>query len=985
MKKSLLFLLILFSFHLLSAQSIAGGEIYYRQISSQKFLVTAHVYRICQYAPLTKLDGYVIAGNHKIAMNFKRIQIQKIPDTCGNPCNIQNQSSNYGFERHTFIDTVDLNSNQYNSILKDKLCEVKFAIHQAIRHGAGFTVPNINGNYFYLDALVKICTGNSQMNSPEFSIEPKFYYPCNQAVIYSPGPIDSTDFDSLSYSLETPQRDTNIFITYKTGYSKDVPMTPYCPPTSGNTSCKAIPNAKPPRGFYLDPYSSQLQFTPTNCGEQSLIKIKITEWRRDSFGVMKPIGYVCREMMTKTQIVANNNLPYLTNTSVQFSKCFNSSLCFTKSLKDDVFLPKQTVPDTVHLEFNYGIPQATYTISNPTDREKTFEFCMPANTYKNSGVFNFAIKATDKKCNVNLTSINFTIFNYGQTNFNIKKSIGACNLYKYEVSSPDSFRNLFGNVSVFEANQKRIHISSNLNDSFYLNQNGTFIVEYNFSDQYANCYTTIKDTVTVSNAIYKGFEFLNQDTAVCSSYPSTLSFFPSKTIGLNRFEWYKNDSMFSTTDSIVSEIIYNPSNYKLIVYGNNGCFSESKRNYLITTIKTNLLTYDSEILCTDVNSKIIYANASALKSPIIYNWKYQNTDTNTSIAQIALPVKETFKIYCQATDDRHCIVNDSMLLKYSVNKNSIEADKYSICQDSLVNISPDSIDTKNLFKYSWNINGIDSSINGLSFSKNINANTQIVFFSQNKDFCVNYDTVDILMAEHPSAQIFFINSAICWNSLLLVSAQIQPKDSTQYQWYLNDSLLPVQMTHYAVKPDSSGVIRLNLKSKDLCAATVEKSFTLFPKNTVNILTDTFYNSKNLIYLSLDQKLNLYNWFNGSTSDTTYHWAYQFGAPGKHRVWINGFDSNYCAVSDTIDIYTDRFVNIYKLNNGIFKIYPNPSNGTFFIDSDISETMVVYDLNGKKVFEKALSIGQNTIHLKSLNSGVYNIQIGNYKTSIVISK
>jgi hypothetical protein len=983
MKKTLLFLLLLSSFQLLSAQSIAGGEIYYRQISSQKFLVTAHVYRICQYAPLTQLDAFVIAGNHKIQMNFKRIQIQKIPDTCGNPCNIQNQSSNFGFEKHTFIDTVDLNSSKYNSILNDKLCEVKFAIHQPIRHGAGFTVPNINGNYFYLDAMVKICTGNTNMNSPEFSIEPKFIYACNQSVIYSPGPIDSMDFDSLSYSLETPQRDTNVFITYKTGYSKDVPMTPYCPPTPGNTSCKAIPNAKPSRGFYFNPYSSQLQFTPTNCGEQSLIKMKITEWRRDSFGVVKPIGYVCREMLTKTQIVADNNPPYLTNTSVQFSKCMNNSLCFTKSLKDNVFLPKQTVPDTVNLEFNYGIPQATYTITNPNDREKNFDFCMPANTYKNSGVFNFAIKATDKKCNVNLTSINFTIFNYGQTNFNIKKSLGACNLYKYEISTPDSFRTLYGTVSVYDSKQNRKFSSNQLIDSVYLNKNEPFIIEYSFKDQFANCFTSIKDTVNVSNAIYKGFDTQYIDTTVCASYPSKLSFSPSSTIGLSRFEWYKNDTLFSTTDSIVSENIYYPSKYKLVVYGNNGCFSESKRNYFVANVNANLLAYDSEILCTDVGSKVIYASTSALKSPIIYNWKYKNTDTNTFVNQITVPADETFKIYLKATDDRHCIVKDSMLLKYSVNTNTIAADKYSICQDSLVNIFPDSIDSKNLLKYRWNINGKDSSINGLSFIKNIKANTQIVFYSQNKDLCINYDTIDILMAEHPTAQIYFIDSAICWNQLLLVSAQIQPKDSTEFKWYLNDSLLPVQNSFYAVKPDSSGVIRLKLKSKDLCAATVEKSFTVYPKTKIKILNDTFYNSKSLVYLSIDQKLNNYNWFNGSTKDTIYYWAYQFGTPGKHKIWINGYDSNFCQVSDTLDIYTDRFVSIKNTFKENFKIYPNPSNGMVNIYSPETGMMQIFDSKSVLVMEGKIELGINFADLHQLPSGVYLIVINQMKQNIVI--
>jgi hypothetical protein len=110
-----------------NAQTIAGGEIYYELISSKKYLVTAHVYRPCSSNPLNSLSGFVIADTFKIPINFKRTQIQKINDTCGNPCNIQNTKSKAGYERHTFIDTVDLNKSPYDSIVKAGLCLVKFA------------------------------------------------------------------------------------------------------------------------------------------------------------------------------------------------------------------------------------------------------------------------------------------------------------------------------------------------------------------------------------------------------------------------------------------------------------------------------------------------------------------------------------------------------------------------------------------------------------------------------------------------------------------------------------------------------------------------------------------------------------------------------------------------------------------------------------------------------------------------------------------
>ncbi|MCL9805346.1 endonuclease [Flavobacterium amniphilum] len=72
------------------------------------------------------------------------------------------------------------------------------------------------------------------------------------------------------------------------------------------------------------------------------------------------------------------------------------------------------------------------------------------------------------------------------------------------------------------------------------------------------------------------------------------------------------------------------------------------------------------------------------------------------------------------------------------------------------------------------------------------------------------------------------------------------------------------------------------------------------------------------------------------------------------------------------------------NDTAFKIYPNPSNGTFRIqyDSTIGDINVeLYSIVGQKVFEKQ-NVNDNTITTSGLQSGVYLVKITKDSKSIV---
>ena len=78
-------------------------------------------------------------------------------------------------------------------------------------------------------------------------------------------------------------------------------------------------------------------------------------------------------------------------------------------------------------------------------------------------------------------------------------------------------------------------------------------------------------------------------------------------------------------------------------------------------------------------------------------------------------------------------------------------------------------------------------------------------------------------------------------------------------------------------------------------------------------------------------------------------------------------------SDTSSCYDITGVGINELPTTISKIYPNPSNGVFFIESKINTSIEVRDVSGRVVYRKDLLSGNNTLDLNVLEAGRYFIQ------------
>jgi hypothetical protein len=981
LKKLLLSFIVTFIAFSATAQKIGGAEIYYRKIGVDKYLVTAHVYRICSEAPLNNLTMFAKADSFNIGMSMKRIHIEKIPDTCGNPCNLQNQVSNFGFEKHTFIDTVDFNKAQYKLIQQANLCEVRFAIHQKIRHLPSNATYTFGDSMFYLDAMINRCNNFSSYNSPEFSIEPKFKYLSNITSNYSPGPIDTLDFDSLSFELAPAMLNDSTPVVYNTPFTYLFPINTYCPPNPSKVDCRPIPNARPARGFFYDNRNCVTIFLPTSNNQNSTVKYLIKEWRYDSNGINKVIGYVSREMTLSINTSTYINYPPNFEGGIQFAICQNDKICLNVRTNDDPFLPYQTIPDTVSVIWDHGIPMGTVRLLDSNSREKTMEFCWKTKLNDNPSVYYFTVKAIDQACNVFLSSQTYIIGVRPTALFTKTSSMDSCNVVSYTLTPEIQSINNFAYVQVFDSKNKLYYTSTKWNDKITLNKNDTFIIKYMVSNQQFNCPTYLHDTIVPKNAFERGFIVSSTDTNVCYSYPAQLSFSPNQFKNLKTFEWFINDSNIMHLDSVFNFDIYQKTKISLKLTDNRNCQSEAYRNFIPFQANTNPFVNTKIYICKP-DSITLTANLSNIQSPYTSTWKFKNIDTTFIGNSLKLLTDTNTKVYIDLIDHRHCMSNDSIEIVYNLNLDSLVLDQQLTCMDSIVTITAKTNPNNTISSFKWLIDGVDTIHNSYTLKLPVKKKHTITFASINSNNCKSTDSLSIQFIRNPEGTLFISDTQVCRFDSLHVHVD-SLKNFNSLSWYFNNNPLNYQSSSVLFSPDSSGILKLKINNQNLCFSEKTISINLFPQTNINILTDTFYNSKNLIYLSLDQKLNHYNWFNGSTKDTTYYWAYQFGAPGKHKIWINGFDTNFCAVSDTVDIYTDRFVSINKFNNGIFKIYPNPSNGMVNIFCPNDDWMQIYDSKSAMIYERKLVKGLNSVELHTLPSGIYSIVINQFKQTLVI--
>ena len=126
-----------------------------------------------------------------------------------------------------------------------------------------------------------------------------------------------------------------------------------------------------------------------------------------------------------------------------------------------------------------------------------------------------------------------------------------------------------------------------------------------------------------------------------------------------------------------------------------------------------------------------------------------------------------------------------------------------------------------------------------------------------------------------------------------------------------------------------------------------------------------------IYLSIDGEVVDEIKFGGQTTDlTTGRYPNGTGSFVLMEPTPNGFNGG-------------RRLGVKFIEKPNVKIFPNPVNGKFYIESDISGSLIMNNIQGQTVLTRKINVGKNTIDASELASEVYFLNIINETT--VVSK
>jgi len=669
------------------ASHMMGADMSYQCLGNGKYKITSKVYRDCRgisfsnptFGAYAGTSGGNGCGNVSVS-GLTRTNIRDVTTRCSsssNPCNPKNTyGTGKGVEEHTFEITVDFTKSPLNQFVnKSSCCEVTFYIGQCCRNGA-ITTGASNAN-FYTTCMINICniekTTKKCNTSPQLSNEPIGFLCCNTPWYYNNGAVDTVDFDSISYKLlKGLQGLPNSSVSYSSPFTEQWPMTPFCiPPTT--IKCDPKPNLNPPRGFFFDEGNGDIITTPTKCDEVPILVIEQTEWRQDSAtGNWIVIGKTRRDMQMWVLDECGYNKPPIINGPFSWTICEGDKICKKIKITDETFSPYQTVADTVLGSWNGGIPGATFTVVDPTKREKEYEFCWQTKRGQASEVsYSFTVKATDQHCTPPMISIR---------SFKVKVNPMAEDVRKYDTLKCGRFAMTASLASNFRGTasykwsvrdstgKKEYFYSSKKSDTMNYYVGGKYIIIHTVNNSF-NCPTIYSDTIilpdppkvilaTVDTFACFGTD-LDLEAKIVSGIPNYSYYWTRWTLD-TASKSFKNEYHISgdTNSNLVIKNVNRDSVVRIKVKDGNGCIFYDTAIIYKKPLPLVDLGADKRI-CTYETQLFDAQNADTVK----YLWNTGDTTQkiypNVKGLYSVLVTEKTYK--CKERDTVELFVNDTVV------------------------------------------------------------------------------------------------------------------------------------------------------------------------------------------------------------------------------------------------------------------------------------------------------------------------------------
>jgi hypothetical protein len=380
-----------------------------------------------------------------------------------------------------------------------------------------------------------------------------------------------------------------------------------------------------------------------------------------------------------------------------------------------------------------------------------------------------------------------------------------------------------------------------------------------------------------------------------------------------------------------------------------------------------------EVLTYSIN------NSTIIDLPITvspFTISIDNVSVNQTLSVITVS-NPTFGCSLDYNDNYTVIVHPNIAANVSVT-----ADQTTICQGSTAQFTAISNNGNSVPSYQWQVNGLNVGTNNSTFSwSNLNNGDQVsVVLTLTEGFCLvdDLDTSDVVvMIVNPTpAQPIISVQNNCGNSVLTASGY-----TGSLTW--NTTEVTPSIT---VSSAGSYNVYQTVNGCESNSANATAAPKLIP--TVELGNDTTICTGSSVTLDAGNSGSTYSWTpSGSTSQT---YAYTSSTAGSQIISVQVTDSNSCSNTDNILITVESCAGIEENQADLYlKIYPNPSNGIFYIahDDNVNISQInVYSEDGKLIHTVSSQMN-DMIDLHDVARGVYFVKIlmeeGEYQERVIV--
>ena len=237
----------------------------------------------------------------------------------------------------------------------------------------------------------------------------------------------------------------------------------------------------------------------------------------------------------------------------------------------------------------------------------------------------------------------------------------------------------------------------------------------------------------------------------------------------------------------------------------------------------------------------------------------------------------------------------------------------------------------------------------------------------NNNGCNSYDTI-LITTSDPNVSAGN-DQTICSNEMITLTAT---PGFSLYQWSCcgNSQSITVNTNHdYIGTYNFIVTVTNNLNCTDQDTVSV----TFMPAPDVNLYNDTILCNTETILLNAGSGANNYLWNTGATTSTLFVDGTTLSL-GLHQFNVHAWNDNGCHSYDTINVNVQICSGFSELSKNGFIVYPNPSEGIFYIESNQPYSLKITDLKGDIVFVKQITQIKEKIILTDLSKGIYVLDI-----------